>query len=567
VVLKEISNDPDRTMIVIDPRRTETADLADHHLQVRPGTDAWCLGAMLKILVDDELIDRGWLAEHSNGLDELIELLADVKVDAWCERAGLDVADVRTVAHAIGTADSVAVFEDLGIQMAPHSTLNSWLEKLLYVLTGNFAKLGGMNLHSRFGSLGGGGGGGKTRTSPVGDHRIIGGLIPCNAIPDEILTDHPDRFRAAIVESTNPVHSLADSQRMREAFEALDMVVVIDVAMTETARTADYVLPASSQYEKWEAAFFTLEFPDNDFHLRAPILEPLAGTLPEPEIHRRLVRALGAYSDDDIAELRDAAERGLEAFGEQFFATLTDKPHLNDYLPVVLLETLGPALGEGNEATSVIWGLAQTCAGFEPESVRRAGAEGDGVALGNALFEKIRSASTAVTFTTDPYESTWDRMASIDKRINLVVDELVDEFRSLADEPSADDDAFPFVLSAGERRSGTANTAIRDPEWRRKNPGTGLRISPADAADLGVDNGERLRLTTKRGAVDVSVEISDTLQPGHVSLPNGQGVSYPDAAEGTDLGVAANELTASEDRDWLAGTPWHKHVRARLELV
>ena len=80
-------------------------------------------------------------------------------------------------------------------------------------------------------------------------------------IPDEILTDHPDRFRAMLIESANPVHSLPDSARMREALAALDCVVVIDVALTETARCADYVLPASSQYEKWEATFFTLEFP------------------------------------------------------------------------------------------------------------------------------------------------------------------------------------------------------------------------------------------------------------------------------------------------------------------
>src|SRR6185436_14357742 len=139
---------------------------------------------------------------------------------------------------------SVSTFEDLGVQQAPHSTLCSYLEKLLYLLTGNLAKRGGMNIHSRMASLGGGREGG--RTTPVGGHRIITGLVPCNVIPDEILTDHPKRFRAAIVESTNPLHSLADSQRMREAFDALELVVVIDVAMTETARQAHYVLPAAS---------------------------------------------------------------------------------------------------------------------------------------------------------------------------------------------------------------------------------------------------------------------------------------------------------------------------------
>ncbi len=124
-------------------------------------------------------------------------------------------------------------------------------------------------------------------------------------IPDEILSDHPARFRAVLIESGNPAHSLADSTRMREALDALDLVVVIDVALTETARHADYVLPAASQFEKWEATFFTLEAPHNVFHLRAPIVEPLPGTLPEPEIHPRLVRALGA-----VTKTPGAAPRG-----------------------------------------------------------------------------------------------------------------------------------------------------------------------------------------------------------------------------------------------------------------
>ena len=101
--------------------------------------------------------------------------------------------------------------------------------------------------------------------------------MPCNVIAEEILTDHPERLRAMLIESSNPAHSLADSERFREALDALDLVVVIDVAMTETARHADYVLPAASQYEKWEATFFNLEFPRNTFHLRAPLLDPLPG--------------------------------------------------------------------------------------------------------------------------------------------------------------------------------------------------------------------------------------------------------------------------------------------------
>jgi anaerobic selenocysteine-containing dehydrogenase len=149
---------------------------------------------------------------------------------------------------------------------------------------------------------------------------IIAGLVPCNVIAEEILTDHPDRYRAMIVESANPAHSLADSRRMREALRALDCVVVIDVAMTETARLADYVLPTPSQYEKWEATFFNFEFPANYFHLRRPVLDPPPGSdlLPEPEIHARLCEALGAVTEAELAPLREAAALGRAAFATAF---------------------------------------------------------------------------------------------------------------------------------------------------------------------------------------------------------------------------------------------------------
>ena len=119
--------------------------------------------------------------------------------------------------------------------------------------------------------------------------RVVTGLLPCNAIPDEILTDNPDRIRGMIIESANPAHSLADSAKFRDALTALDTLVVIYVAITETAQLADYVLPAASQYEKFEATFFNFEYPENFFHLRHPLLPPRSGTLPEPEIHSRLV--------------------------------------------------------------------------------------------------------------------------------------------------------------------------------------------------------------------------------------------------------------------------------------
>jgi anaerobic selenocysteine-containing dehydrogenase len=567
VVLKEIAKDPARSMIVIDPRRTETADLSDVFLQVIPGMDAFVLAAMLGVLVQEDLIDRDFLAARANDGQALFDVLARVPIADYSARAGVAEELVRRAAQLIAGAASVAVVEDLGIEMAPHSTLNSYLQKLLFTLTGNFGRAGTMNLGTHLGQLIGSSKG--DRTSPVGGHRIITGLIPCNAIADEILTDHPDRFRAMIIESGNPVHSLADSPRMREALEALELVVVIDVAKTETTQYADYILPGASQYEKIEATFFGGGFPDNVFQLRQPLFKPLGDTLPEPEIHSRLCRALGAYSDEDLTVLREAAAESREKFGLAFLEAMASQPKLAAIMPVVLYETLGRTLGEEQASAALIWGASQTLANAEPESVRRAGFEGEGLALGDALFDAILSHPEGVLITSDPYEISFDRIHTDDGRIELLIPELLQELSDLIDEaPAAKNDAFPFVLAAGERRTSTANTIYRDPSWRKKDQSGSLRISPGDAERVGVETGGRVRVTTKRGSAIAIVEVSDTLRDGHVTLPNGFGVEYPDE-NGVRVvhGIAPNDLTSSEDRDWIAGTPWHKHVRARVEAL
>jgi anaerobic selenocysteine-containing dehydrogenase len=569
-VLKEIANDPARSMIVIDPKRSETAELADFHLQVAPAADAWCLAALVAILVQERLVDTAWVTEHTTGFDEVEALFAAIPVAEYARRCEVDEELLRAAARRIASASSVAVFEDLGVQMNRFSTLNSWLEKLIWALTGNFAVPGAQYMASSLVSLirnDPPGKDGAERVSPVAGARIISGLVPCNVVAEEILTDHPRRYRAMLVESGNPAHSLADSSRMREALDALELLVVIDVAMTETARLADYVLPVPTQFEKWEATFFNFEFPHNVFQLRRPVLEPPSGVLPEPEIHARLVEALGALNDDDLAPLRAAAERGRAEFAAAFFEATAANPSLGALAPVVLYRTLGPTLPDGAASAAILWGAAHRCAlGFE-SSVRRAGFTGEGLELGEALFDAIVSGHHGVTFTADEWDEVWRRVRTDDGRIHLAIPELADELAALAQAAPVTTPEFPLVLSAGERRSFTANTIIREPSWRKRDPDGALRLNPTDAAAVGVETGGLVRVVTARGAAEVTVEITEMMRPGHVSLPNGLGLDEPGADGLVRTGVAPNELTASEDRDPIAGTPWHKSVPARLEPV
>jgi anaerobic selenocysteine-containing dehydrogenase len=569
--LKEIARDPSRCLIVIDPRRTETAELADIHLQVRPGTDAWLLAALGGVLVQEGLVDGTWLAGHATGLDEVVTELAAVPVADHCAVAGVDEDLVRTAARRIASAVSVAAFEDLGVQMSLHSTLSSYLEKLLWLLTGNLAKPGAQYAPSALVNLARtpkDGGSGTERRSPVVGARIISGLVPCNVIADEILTDHPDRYRAMLVESGNPAHSLADSRRMREALQSLELLVVIDVALTETAKLAHYVLPAPTQFEKYEATFFNFDFPRNVFHLRRPVLDPPDGLLPEPEIHARLVEALGTLDDADLVPLREAAACGRGAFAEAFFAATATKPSLGALAPVVLYRTLGPTLPGGAASAAILWGAAHRCALANPDGVRRAGFEGEGLEAGERLFDAILDSPSGVVITDDEPEATWARLQLDDGRVRLAIPELLAEMAALrTEQPPASDPDWPFVLSAGERRSFTANTIMRDPSWRKRDTQGALRISPSDAARLGLADGARARVTTKRSTADVVVEVSESMQPGHVALPNGLGLTYPAGEGEVRTGVAPNELTSTADRDPWAGTPWHKHVPARVEAL
>ncbi len=568
-VLKDIKADDARSMVVIDPRRSETADLADFHLQVKPGTDAFAIAALLGVLVEENLVDTAWLRENTTGHEEVLAELAAVDVADYSERCGIPEERIRAAARRIGAAESVAVLEDLGVEMAPNSTLVSYLQKMIWVLVGSFGRPGAMTTHSSFVPLFNYSSSGKEPASPVTGSAVISGMIPCNEIPEIVTSDHPERIRAMFIESANPVHSLPGGDDWRAAMADLEFSVVIDVAMTETARLASYILPAASQYEKPEATFFSLAFPDNTFTLRAPILAPLDGTLSEPEIHSRIVREVGLIDDETLEPLRKAAAEGRAAFGAALMAAMTERPELSGVGAVVLYETLGTVLPDGMAEAAALWFVAHQCAQKYPKAIRAAGFDVPDEELGDALFDAVIERRDGVVFTHHEYDESWDLLTTPDRKIHLAIPEMLADLGSLDSLPTDHrSDEFPFILSAGERRSFTANTIMRDPAWRKRDAEGALRLSPADAERVGVETGGRIRVTTPGGSAVAVVEVNETMMDGHVSLPNGMGLDYSPAGglpEAT--GVSPNELTTNDWADAYAGTPWHKHVPAKLEAV
>ena len=154
-----------------------------------------------------------------------------------------------------------------------------------------------------------------------------------------------------------------------------------------------------------------------------------------------------------------------------------------------------------------------------------------------------------------------------DRRVRLAPEPMLGEIARAVRSVAVVDMEFPFVLNGGKRTPWNCNTIQRDPAWRKgKGPHCALSMSPADAAALGVADGARVRLETRRGALELPVALDDTLRPGHLAVPNGFGLWYPDASgQLVQTGVAVNELTDAADRDPFTGCPHHKALRCRVQ--
>jgi anaerobic selenocysteine-containing dehydrogenase len=344
--------------------------------------------------------------------------------------------------------------------------------------------------------------------------------------------------------------------------------------MTETAKAAQYVLPAQSQFEKMEATFFNLEFPKTFFHLRHPTNKPLENTLDEPEIVHRLVTAMGEMPKSfpllyQIAKL-DRRFPKLKLFPLVLGMVVALKPKWKKYQLLILKETLGKALPYSYaKPAAFIWVACQMYVRKYEKQVRRLGYKEKGYALAEALFNKILHSKSGTLISEHTFEESWELIRHKDKKVHLEIPEMLqwlDDLPNKAVQEIKKARKYPFNLMAGERRSYNANAVIRNPEWRKKDIEGILKINPADAKAYEVENGDWVKLTSTAGAVKIKTWITDEVPQGLLSMPHGYGFDYPEHDEST-MGAMANILTPTEECDPLAKTPYHKNVRVRLEKV
>ena len=576
-VLRAIAGDPERTLVVVDPRRSETARQADLHVALRPGSDCYFLIGLVATLVRRNLIDADFVRGATEGADRLFAQIGRVDVAALAAQCGIPAATIERVAEGFASAPSASIACDLGVEQTRFSTLNAYLIRVVLALTGNLGRPGGNLFHETFNPPD------PALLEPHGSTLALVSRTPGiralsefemfspSLVPEEVLGNHPARLRALIVDGSNPLLSYAATERWRAALRRLDLLVVIDPAMTETAAVADYVLPTPVGYEKWETSLFPKHARTIHAQLRPPLVAGPPEALPEPEIYARLARAMQLFAPCPRAihwlgrAAASSTRRGAMVLAGLAASLVRSRGGAQNQLVYWMYDALGRQLPD--PALAAIWLICLRNAVLRRTGVVRVLGERwrwkDPLAIADELFHRLIDHPEGVEIARmDLASNLADHVRTPGGKIRLAPAAMLRELERALATPLTVDPEFPLVLSAGLRTPWTANAIHRDPAWRKgKGPHCAIAVSAADAADLGLGSGAPAVLRTRHGAVTLPVVIDARLSAGHVSLPNGFGAIYGDARDGASL----NELTSAEDRDPFTACPHHKWVPCRIE--
>ena len=559
LMIRNKKKEPRFLLAVVDPRKTETARLADIHLQLRPGTDALLLKAVIKIILAEGLWARDYVDVHVNGFNEIRGWFDDVDVEENCRLCELDPEAVRKFARLSATRKT-AIRTDLGAYMGRHSTLNSYLELILLALTGRIGARGGNVFPGHLAS-------GGTHT-PEEDPKtwrtvktnipLIMGLFPPNVMPEEIDNDHPQRLRAVVVANSNPLRSYADTRAYERAFAKLNLLVTIELAMTETAVLSHYILPARTGYEKWDSTFFQRHYPDYYFHMRPPVAQAEGEAVEEAEIYMGLAERMGLIPDYP-PQLRDLA-RDRASYGAALNEYLRANPKAAPWISFILGKTLGEELGSKNLA--VLWLLVNQFVKNHPHDLARAGYKAE-PASGEEIFAKILGEPGGVRIGVADAENNLAQLETPDRKIHIYFPEMeswMKEVQPEAEKGRLVHEEYPMILMSGNHMEMVANTNMRDPAWNQGRRACTMRIHPADASELGIKDGETALIETEAGSVKVEAEVTESAHRGQVVIPHGFGLVHMEKV----YGVNANQLTSARNRDRKAATPLHRYIPCRV---
>jgi len=558
--LTNMSKDPYRLLVVVDPRVSETARIADIHLAIRPGTDALLIKSMISIILNEGIYNQEYIAKYTDGFNEILPWFSGFDVKAALKVCELDYDLVVKVCRELTTRRS-CIIDDLGILMNRHSALVSYLLVVLQAVCGRIGVPGGNYLR-------GGGSGSDPRDPKVWKTLLtnipaINGTFPPNVLQEEILSDHPERLRAVLCYATNPLRSYADTTAYEEAFQKLDLLVVADIAMSETAALAHFVLPCKTAFESWEGN------PGGGFskvyaRMRSPVVEAEGEQKENAEIFTLLADAMG-FIPPIPESLYEAARSGnLKEYGQKLGEYMMTSPESGQALHFIIAKTLGSTMGSAHLAS--IFPLFMQLSKNRQEEAAKAGFPA-GPDQGLSMFQAIMNHPEGVLIgIRDPEKNLEVNISTKNKKIQLSNPEVVDWIKKInpMDEEVQlkPDENFPLILMAGRHMDMNANTNMRNPAWNKNKRACTLAINPADAEALSIVDNQMVKVVTEAGEEKIEAEVTTDARKGQVIMPHGFGLVY----DGITYGANVNRLAKNTNRDFV-GTPMHRYVPCRVEAV
>jgi len=520
-------------VVVVDPRKTETAHVADEHVSIRPGTDALWLLALLHVLLEEKGPKLGRLAEFTEGVATLRELARDFTPERAALHTGVPADTTRRIAHELADAESAVCYGRVGVSMHPFGAMCQWLINAINVVTGNLDREGGAlftrpaydlvggprALSMNRGSLG-------RWKSRVRELPEFGGELPVAVLGEEILTPGPGQIRAMLTSAGNPVLSTPNGRQLDKALASLDFMVSIDPYINETTRHAHIILPPCTQLERshYDLAFHMLAVRNT-----AKYSPPLFQKGPDAR-----------HDWEILLELKHRLE------------TLRGEPRVKGALTYRALKTLGPdgLLDLGLRAGPYGMRLRPFRKGLSLKSLQ---AQPHGVDLGPLK------------------PSLPKRLATRDRRIQLTPDLLVADLQRLREafpaEARAPEDGSLRLI--GRRHLRDNNSWMHNvPKLVSGKPRCTLMVHPEDAQRLGLSEGEEAVITSRVGEVYAPVSVTDEVMPGVVSLPHGYGHGREGVqlrVAGEHVGVSINDLTDDQSVDKISGNAAFSGVRVIVQ--
>jgi anaerobic selenocysteine-containing dehydrogenase len=513
-------------VLVVDPRRTETARQFEH-LPIRPDADAWLLLSMLQVIFEEELVDRAFVAERSAGVEALAEKAASHPPEETARLTGLPAERVREAARAFAAAESAAAYGRTGSCLGRFGTLVAFLLDALNAVTGNLDRPGGAVFGrppialDDVGEKAGLATYGKTHSRFGGFPDVLGNM-PATLLPREMTTPGERQIRAFFVSAGNPVLSVPDGEALESALGELELMVSLDIYVNETNRHAHYVLPATTFLEREDVPVAFLGFYSTPFiQVTDRVVEPAGEAREEWRVIDEIARRLG-LAPYSMAPLRRLARLGIR---------------LSPRALIDLLLRTGPA---GDR-----FGLRRS--GLSLRKVERS-------PHGIVLDEQI---------ATGVLER---KLRHGDKRVHLADEAIVSELTRLESANGHNADYPLRLIGLRELRSHNSwmhNAAL----LMRGGRSHTLRIHPDDARKAGLGDGECARVSSEAGALETPIMVTDEMTPGTVALPHGWGHRggwrLANEAGGANVNLLAPSDPASLER--LAGMAHLNGIPVRVE--